>query len=412
MIAEALQGKHDDGRPSEYMASYQNSKVSASKPKSSESQQVRNSWLQKLDKWTFTDRGVFEITQPSKGSEDAPHTIHNAKYKQKLDPQWQLRHWGTSHERFFDEKKPNPGKSRQQFLSQNRIPLDSTMDLNTTYGNEYQRRSRSEPKLKVNLHLKNIEKKKKGKFEEWAHPAKDDEWRVAENGVWELVDANTKQKVKPTTTYSKNQHPLGLIDPDWKTKNWGSTQRTMYDQKVPNPSEKRFSTQTKGEKEPEPGKYLPHGGYDSDYRGNFQDFRPKSVPNIKATKQNSNWLKAQAQGQGSWRFTDRGVWEQFSATGKNMTRVSKQNFDDKLGTKHWGSTLRTELCWKVPYKAERHSLKSAAWLLPDHPFWKDKPKPRHPVRGDSEYGYQYQGVNNQATPEGWNHTGVGCHHQT
>lgn len=400
MIADALKGglrddKHHDGRPSEYMASsewYEKSKVSSSRPKVVGSKSVRHSWLQKLDEWTFTDRGVFEVTQPLKGSEDARHTIHNAKYKNNLDPQYKTRHWGTTNRTQFDEKPPNPSSKDQLLKSQSRPPLKSTMDLDTTYGSEFKRHSQSEPKFKTNLMLKNIEKKKKNKFDEWKHPAKDDEWKMSERGVWELVDANTNKKVAATTTYSKNQHPLGLIDPDWKTKAWGSLQRTMYDRKVPNPPQKTRSQLQKSSllKESEPGKYLPFGGYDSDYSGNFVDFRPKSVPNMKENKQNRNWLRAQTQGQGSWRFTDRGVWEQFSATGQNMTQVSKQNFDPAWQTKHWGSTVRTDLCEKVPFKAERHSLKSAQWLCPDHPFWKDKPKPRPPVRGDTLYGYEFK----------------------
>merc|ERR1719379_1701826 len=103
--------------------------------------------------------------------------------------------------------------------------------------------------------------------------------------------------------------------------------------------------------EPPAGKYLPHGGYVSDYRGNFQDFRPKSVPNMRQSKQDANWLKAQAQD--SWRFTDRGVWEQFSATGKNLTRCTDQVMDEKWQTKHWGSLSRTQYCEKTPMKEKR-----------------------------------------------------------
>lgn len=375
--------KHHDGRPSEYMASYENSKVSASRPNASGSQAVRNSWLQKLDEWTFTDRGVFEIIQPAKGSEDAPHAIRNAPYKKNLKPVWKTKHWGTLHQKMYDEKIPNPGKRNVGEAGRSRPPLRSSTNLNSTYKTEFRgSRSQSEPNVKPKGSKQNKI------FDEWKNPPKEDEWKITDNGVWVLVDAKNEQMVD-----SKNR-PLGLIDPDWKSKHWGSLYRTIYTQKVPNPSKVKFSNNPwhgKGPpKEPEPGKYLPHGGYVSDYRGHYHDLRPKSVPNVRETKQNKNWLKAQAQTQDSWRFTDRGMWEQFSAAGKNLTRSSKQNLDTNWQSKHWGSTVRTDFCEKAPIKDKRHSLSSAAWLIPDHPFWKDKPQKRPPVREDTEYGQQFE----------------------
>lgn len=385
-------GKHDDGRPSEYMASFENSKFSAKKPNVSGTPVVRDSWLQKLDEWTFTDRGVFEVTQPAKGSA-GPHTIHNAPYKGKLDSAWKTKHWGSLHKMTYEMKKPNPWAGRNLIQSseppgirKSKNPANSKENFGSTYKTEFKEiRAKSEPALKPK------DAKQNKVFEEWRNPPQADDWKMTDRGIWELVSAKDGKPVADT----KNHRPIGLIDPDWKSKAWGSLYRTMYTQKIPNPGERRYGSHTKTkEEEPVAGKYLPHGGYVSDYRGHFRDVRPQSVPDIKGTKQNRAWLKAQTQG--SWKFTDRGVWEQFSATGKNLTQVSNKNLEEKWQTKHWGSLSRTQHCEKTPYKEKRHSLKSAEWMNPNHPFWKDKPQPRAPVKKDTEYGGQFT-----MPPEGW-----------